>query len=158
MEASAARLDVSKLDRGEMVAMAGGLLLAISVFLPWYGTDSANREFSLIDGASGSLSCWDVHSILRWLLLAAAAAPFILSWIIVRQHQLSWPRGQMTMVVAVAAFGLIAYNGVIDRPGDVGISLKWGWFVALLGSILMLVGSVWRQSETEIKRKPPGTI
>ena len=157
MEASAARLDVSKLDRGEWVAAVGGVLLAISVFLPWYSTEAGN-ENSTIDGATGSLSCWDVHPILRWLLLAAAAAPFILAWIIVRQHQLSWPRGQMTMVVAVAAFGLIAYNGVVGRPGDVGISLKWGWFVAILGSILMLVGSVWRQSETEIKRKPPGTI
>jgi hypothetical protein len=157
MEASAARLDVSKLDRGEWIAAVGGLLLAVSVFLPWYSTESGN-ENSTIDGATGTLSCWDAHSILRWLLLAAAAAPFILAWIIVRQHQLSWPRGQMTMVVAVAAFGLIAYNGLIDRPGDVAISLKWGWLVALLGTILMLVGSVWRQSETEIKRKPPGTI
>jgi archaellum biogenesis protein FlaJ (TadC family) len=157
MEASAARLDVSKLDRGEILAMAGGFLLAISIWLPWYATEGGN-ENSTIDGATGTLSCWDAHPVLRWLLLAAAAAPFILAWIIVRQHQLSWPRGQMTMVVAVAAFGLIAYNGLIDRPGDVGISLKWGWFVALLGTILMLVGSVWRQSETEIKRKPPGTI
>lgn len=140
-----------------MLAAAGGVLLAISVFLPWYSTEADNPN-STIGGATGSLSCWDAHPQLRFLLLAAAAAPFILAWIIVRQHQLSWPRGQMTMVVAVAAFGLIAYNGVIDRPGDVAVSLKWGWFVALLGSMLMLVGSVWRQSETEIKRKPPGTI
>ena len=61
---------------------------------------------------------WEVHTILRWLLLAAAAAPFILAYIIVRGHALSWPRGEMTAVVAIAAFGLVVYNGLIDRPGE----------------------------------------
>ena len=148
-----------KLDRGEIIAMVGGVLLAIAVFLPWYGTSNSSAfANSNINGHTGSLSCWDVHPILRWLLLAAAAAPLILAWIIVREHQLSWPRGQMTMVVAIAALGLIGYNGIIDRPGNVGISLRWGFFVAILGAVLMLVGSVMRQAETEIKRKPPGTI
>jgi bacteriorhodopsin len=97
---------------------------------------------------------------MRFLLLAAGAAPFILAWIIVREHQLSWPRGQVTSVVAIAAIGLIFYTGIVDRPGDPSsaISLKWGWFVAALGAILMLVGSVMRQQETEVRRKPPGTL
>jgi archaellum biogenesis protein FlaJ (TadC family) len=148
-----------KLDRGEIIAIVGGVLLAIGVFLAWYHTSTSSAfADSNIDGHTGSLSAWDVHPILRWLLLAAAAAPLILAWIIVREHQLSWPRGQMTMVVAIAALGLIVYNGIIDRPGTVGISLRFGFFVAIVGAALMLVGSVMRQAETEIKRKPPGTI
>ena len=43
---------------------------------------------------AGPFSGWDAHPILHWLLLAAAAAPLILAWIIVRDHQLSWPRGR----------------------------------------------------------------
>lgn len=152
-------MNLSKLDRGEVVAIVGGVLLAIGIFLAWYGTSSGPDVVdSNIDGRTGSLSAWQVHPILRWLLLAAAAAPLILAWIIVREHKLSWPRGQMTMVVAIAAFGLITYNGLVARPGTVGISLKLGWFIALLGTLLMLAGSVMRQSETELKRKPPGTL
>jgi archaellum biogenesis protein FlaJ (TadC family) len=146
-----------RLGRSELFGALGGVLLALGVFLPWYATNAGNANAE-IDGARGSFSAWDVHPILRWLLLAAAAAPLILAWIIVREHQLSWPRGQLTMVVAIAALGLIAYNGIIDRPGNVGISLRFGFFLALIGAGLMLVGSVIRQAETEIKRKPPGTI
>ena len=150
-------MNFSKLARGEIVAMVGGVVLAIAVFLAWYGT--SDSPFSKVGGASGDHSAWQVHPILRWLLLAAAAAPLILAWIIVREHKLSWPRGQMTMVVGVAAFGLIAYNGLVSRPGSgVGISLQLGWFLAIFGTVLMIAGSVMRQSETEIKRKPPGTL
>jgi hypothetical protein len=50
--------------------------------------------------------------------------------------------------------------GVIDRPGEPSgaIELEIGWYGMILGSLLMLAGSVIRQSETEIKRKPPGTL
>jgi predicted lysophospholipase L1 biosynthesis ABC-type transport system permease subunit len=139
--------------------MAGGALLAVSVFLPWYGTDPANR-FAQIDGARGNQSCWDVHPILRWLLLAAAVAPFILAYIIANDVHLSWARGEMTLVTSIAAFGLIVYNGLIDRPGEPSsaISLKFGWFLAVLGTLAMIFGAALRSSEHERPRKPPGTI
>ena len=152
-------MEPSHLSRNELVAMAGGALLAIGVFLPWYGTNPANAAAN-IDGKTGSLSAWDVHPILRWLLLAAATAPFILTWIILRGHELSWARGEMTAVVAIAALGLILYNCVVARPGEPSseISLKAGWFVAVLGTALMLAGSALRSSEVERARKPPGVI
>jgi hypothetical protein len=147
------------LQRGEIIAVVGGLLLALSVFLKWYAAVSPLAE---IDGRRGvgTYSAWDIHPIMRWLLLAAAAAPIILAWIIARDHALSWPRGQMTSDVAIAARGLTFYEGIIDRPGSPSseIELRIGWYLAMLGGILMLVGSVRRQQESEIKRKPPGTI
>lgn len=157
MEASA-KLS-RKLTRNELVAMAGGALVAVGVFLNWYETNAGNRAAN-IDGLKGAFSAWDVHPILRWLLLAAAVAPFILAYIIVRGHQLSWARGEMTAVIAIAAFGLIAYNGVIARPGDPSsqISLQPGWWVALVGTLLMLGGAALRSSEVEGTRKPPGVI
>jgi hypothetical protein len=149
----------ARLHRNEYMGMVGGALLALSVFLPWYGTDSGNR-FANIDGERGSQSCFDVHPILRWLLLAAAVAPFILAYIIANDVQLSWARGEMTAVTSIAAFGLIVFNGIIDRPGEPSsaISLKLGWFAALLGTLLMIVGASLRSSEHERARKPPGTI
>ena len=57
----------------------------------------------MLNGTNGDFSGWEAHHILRWLLLLAGLAPFILAWIIVRDHALSWPRGEMTAVVAVVA-------------------------------------------------------
>jgi hypothetical protein len=141
----------------ELVGMAGGALLVVSLFLPWYSTDASNSH-SRVDGRTGSLSAWDVHPILRWLLLAAATAPFVLAWIILRGHALSWARGEMTVVTSIAAFGLIAYNGFVDRPGDIAISLEPGFAVALAATLLMIVAAAKRSSESERPRKPPGTI
>lgn len=149
----------ARLHRNEYMGMLGGALLAVSVFLPWYGTDSDNR-FANIDGERGDQSCFDVHPILRWLLIAAAVAPFILAYIIANDIKLSWARGEMTAVTSIAAFGLVVYNGIIDRPGEPSsaISLEPGWFLAVLGTLMMIAGAALRSSEHERARKPPGTI
>jgi hypothetical protein len=150
---------VQNLERGEWIAMAGAALLAVSVFLPWYHLASRNAKLNDTQGLA-TVSCWSAHPIMRWLLLAAAAAPFILAWIVIREHELSWPRGEVTMVVAITALGLIFYTGIISRPGDPSgdIKLRIGWYLALLSGILMLVGSVMRQGESARTRKPPGTL
>ena len=150
------RLD--RLSRWEWIAVAGGLLLAVATFLPWYGT--SDNPNAVIDGGRGGFSAWEVHPIMRWLMLAAAAAPLILAWIVLRDHELSWPRGEVTAVVAMVALVLVLYQGVVSRPGDPRseITLQLGWWLALLGIILMLVGGAARATETERKRKPPGVF
>jgi hypothetical protein len=152
-------MNFSRLGRGEYLAVVGGLLLALSLFLPWYETNPDNRNAN-IDGATGTLSGWTVHPILHWLLLAAAAAPLILAWIIVRDHQLSWPRGEMTAVVGMVAIVLVLYVGFVDRPGTPSgqVSLQIGWYVALLGCALTIAGGAMRASSTERPRKPPGVL
>jgi hypothetical protein len=152
-------MSLGRLGRGELVAVLGGLALALGVFLPWYATNPDNANAN-IDGATGSFSAWEAHPILRWLLLAAAAAPLILAWVILRDHELSWPRGEMTAVVGMIALVLVLYVGLIDRPGDPSgqISLKYGWFVALLGITAIIAGGATRAGSTERPRKPPGVL
>ena len=152
-------MNLGRLGRGEFLAVLGGLLLALSVFAPWYATNPDNRNANL-DGATGSFSAWDAHPILRWLLLAAAAAPLILAWIIVRDHELSWPRGEMTAVAGMIALVLVLYAGLIDRPGEPSgqISLRLGWFLALLAIAAIIFGGALRASGTERPRKPPGVL
>jgi hypothetical protein len=147
-----------RLSRFEWIAVAGGLLLALAVFLPWYGT--SDNPNAVIEGERGDLSAWQVHPILRWLMLLAALAPLILAWIVLREHELSWPRGEMTAVVAMAALGLVLYAGIVSRPGEPRsqISLQIGWFLAVIGIVLMMVGGAKRASEVERARKPPGVL
>jgi hypothetical protein len=152
-------MDFRRISTSEILAAVGGLLLAVGVFLPWYEPNSENRNAN-VNGAREAVSAFDAHTILRWLLLAAALAPIILLWIVIRDHELSWPRGEMTAVIGIIAFGLVAYVGVIDRPGEPPsqISLGLGWYLSLLGTILIAVGGSYRASTTERPRKPPGVL
>lgn len=150
---------MQRLTVNELVAMLGGIMLGAGLLAPWYATVSRLAEIAGQRGV-GLLSGWEAHAILRWPLLVMALAPFILAYIIARDHQLTWARGELTAVLAIAAFGLLLYVGVIDRPGEPSgqIELRWGWYVALLGSMLMLGGAALRTGESERRRKPPGTI
>ena len=152
-------MNFSRLGRGEYLAVLGGLLLALSLFLPWYETNPDNRN-AVIDGVRGSAMAFDAFPILRWLLLATAVAPLILAWVILRDHQLSWPRGEMTAVVGMIAIVLVLYVGLVDRPGTPSsqISLRIGWFLALIGCALIIFGGALRASSTERPRKPPGVL
>jgi hypothetical protein len=149
----------SRVSRNEIVAMVGGALLLIALFLPWYETNPDNAAAN-IDGETGSLNAFQAHPILGWLLLLTVVGPFILTWIIVRGHELSWARGEMTAVGTIAAVGLIFFNGVISRPGEPSsqISLQIGWFLALLGALMIVVGSSLRSAEAGRARRPPGTF
>ena len=152
-------MDFRRISTSEIIAAVGGVLLAIGVFLPWYSPNTDNPTPTSTASATRS-SAFDAHSILRWLLLAAALAPIILLCIVVRDHELSWPRGEMTAVIGIIAFGLTAYVGIIDRPGEPPseISLGIGWYISLLGTILIAVGGVLPSLDTERPRKPPGVL
>src|SRR5215207_11016607 len=162
-------VDTSRLDRSEIVGMVAAVVLVISLFLEWFslstdpsvvqrGGDSENWACGV---GESSCSAWDTFPILRWLLLGAAAAPFILAWIVIRGHALSWPRGELTAIVGLTAFVLIAYNGIVDKPEDgLEIGLAFGYWLALLASIGIFVSGGFRAVESGggARRKPPATF
>jgi hypothetical protein len=153
-------MDLRELDRGEVVAAIGGLLLAVSLFLTWYSLGNRYAYLGSCHGPSGSCSGWSALGVIRFLLLIAAVTPAVLAWVIVSGRGLGWPRGELTAVIALCALTLVVFRGIIDRPGwpsgEVGIGL--GWFIALLGGALILLGALTRTHESSRRRKPPGTL
>jgi hypothetical protein len=151
-------MDLRQLDRGELVAVLGGAILGVSVFLAWFTLGDKFTVLGACRGPNASCSAWKSMMIIRYLLLVTAIAPLVLAWIIIRGHALSWPRGEMTAVIAIAALTFTVFRGVIDRPGtpagEIGIS--YGWWIGLAGGLLILVGSVFRAKESAGARKPPG--
>ncbi len=153
-------MDFKQLDRGELIAVAGGIILGISLFLAWYSLGDKFTVLNSCHGPNSTCTGWNALSILRYLLLLTAVAPAILAYIIIRGHALSWPRGELTAVIALAALTFTVFRGVIDKPGQPPgeISISIGWWVALLGGLLILTGSIWRTRESAARRKPPGVL
>ena len=145
------------------------LLIASLVLLPWFDlTDTPQRaeSGSWLCG-EGQFSCtgWETFPTMRWLLLGAALAPPILAWILIRGHKLTWPAGEMTMVIGFIAFVLIFYNGIIDKPApseglEFGTSLAWGYWIALLAAAAIGATGFFRSAEERgpVQRKAPGTV
>ena len=172
-------MDFSRLNRTRvLVGGAAAILLILSlILLPWFeletnpqraGGPATNPDFNedaFICGTS-EFECtgFETFPILRWLLLAAALAPLILAYILVRGHKLSWAPGEMTMVAGFTAFVLIAYNGIIDRPGasvaETGNGLELGYWLALLAALVIAATGFIRSLESGGRkaRKAPGTV
>ena len=74
-----------------------------------------------------------------------------------REHRLSWPRGELTAVVGLTALTLILVKGFIFKPGEPTgqISLSYGYFLALIASILILIGAFVRSSRDRASRASP---
>jgi hypothetical protein len=54
----------------------------------------------------------------------------------------------------------VVFFGPVDHPGNPRsqIGLAFGWWVALGGGLLILLGSVARAKESAGPRKPPGVL
>lgn len=158
----------SNLSRSELLGILAAALLVAALFLmDWYdlaNTPSRRMGEDFICGR-GELHCtgFGTFPILRWLLLATASAPFILAYIVVRGHKLSWAPGELTMVVGFTAFVLIAYNGLLDPPGEetaeIGVTKQIGYYVALVAAAGIAAAGIGRAMENqEGPRKAPGTV
>jgi len=153
-------MDFGRLQRGEYIGFVGVGVLLLSLFLTWFETNPDN-ENAQINGERGEFNAFDTYGSLDWLLVAACLAPFVLAWIVVRGHKLTWRPGEITMIVGMTAFALIILNGVIlGRPGDPDseIDIKIGYYVGILGAAMICAGGIIRQAEGDRARKPPGTI
>jgi hypothetical protein len=153
-------VDFKALNRGELIATAGGILLGVSLFLSWYSLGNQNASLGPCRGPNSTCTGWESLSIARFLLLIAAVAPAILAYIIIRGHALSWPRGELTAVTALVALTITVFRGLIDKPGSPPgeITVTIGWWIALLSCLLILAGAVFRAQQSGARRKPPGVL
>ncbi len=153
---------LARLNASEFVGFAGAGVLLASLFMPWFGTSETNENSTLCMKSGGDMcSAWETFGVLDYLLLAACVAPFVLAYILVRGHQLTWRPGEVTMIVGMVAFALVLLNGIIlGRPGErsVDISLEYGYLVGLAGALGITMGGLVRQARGGRGRKPPGTL
>jgi hypothetical protein len=167
-EGDPALFDFMRIGVGEFLGFAGSIILFGSLFLPWFKTSCTSpghpagcNPNSTLHGQVGHFSAWETFAKLDVLLTLACIAPFVLAWIVIRGHSLTWRPGEITMIVGMVATVLILLNGIVlGKPGtdSVGISLQIGWFLGLLGALGIVAGGVLRQPVGGRTRKPPGVI
>jgi hypothetical protein len=166
MESGAATQQKMRLQRSELIGLASAALLIVAVFLPWFSlSHSAQRvhQHAWVCG-TGNYSCsaWDTFPINRFLFLAAALAPITLTYFILTSQKGKYPTGEATMTVGLAVVVLAGYNGIIAKPGSgiqFGISLEYGYFLAILAGLVMAGAGASRSLESGggAPRKPPAT-
>jgi hypothetical protein len=162
-------IDFKRLHWAEFIGFAGVAVLLLALFLPWFSTSCEStgpatpegcNPNSTLNGLRGEFNAFETYKIMDILLVMACIAPFVLAWLVVRETQLSWRPGEVTMIVGMVAAALIWLNGIIlGRPGDsVDIGIEYGYWIGLVGANLILVGGALRQALGGRTRKPPGTL
>ena len=133
------------------LAIAGGLVLAESLFLPWY---SLNLTVGGVDAAS-THSAWQVMSVMDLLLLLTALAAIAGGAVVARRGEL-----QAIPLAAGAAAVVLSVLGLVDlpesdlaaAPGDTAsVGREAGPFVALVGSAGILFAGF-----AAMRRRAPG--
>jgi len=158
----------SNLQRWELLGILSSALLVGSLFVPWFDLADTpqrlNQEAWVCGEGVFSCDAWATFPRGRWLFLAAAAAPLILAYFIVRAQKGKYPTGEFTMTVGFVVIVLVVFNGILDKPGSdieqIGISLDTGYWMALGAGVLMAVAGAFRSVEQGggAGRRPPGTF
>jgi hypothetical protein len=133
-------VDLRRLRFGEWLALAGGVLLIVSLFLPWYGDVSGFEAMTVID----------------ILLVLIAAVGIALAVLQATQTTPALPVAFGVLTVVIGAIGvLLVLFRLIDSPGDVGGPAAGAW-LGLVAAAGMTVGG-WRALANEhVPHLPPG--
>jgi peptidoglycan/LPS O-acetylase OafA/YrhL len=130
-------MDLRRLRAGEWMAGLGGVVLLVSLFVPWY--------------EPGGVSGWESLAALDVLLAFVAAAGVLLAVVTATQ---SVPAVPIALAAIVTLIGFVGVVLVVLRIADVPNELagrEWGVWLALAGALGILVGAVLAMRE---ERRP----
>jgi hypothetical protein len=152
-------MDTSKLTTGDIVAGVGGIVLLISLFLPWYGVSVDIAGFSASESGSG----WEALGFIDILLflisiaaigIVAARAAGVLPADVPAPVILL---GLGALAVLLVLFRIIDIPVEGDIPDEVDLSRKVGIFIALIGAAAVTYGGWRTNTETPTGRMTPAT-
>ena len=137
-------MDTSRLTTGDMIAGVGGVVLLISLFLPWYGVSIDIGGVSASDSGTG----WEALDFIDILLLAVSVAAIgVVAARAAGQLPPEVPGAVVLLALGALAMLLVLYRiidiPVDDVPDEVDLSRKIGIFIALIGAAAVAYGG-WR--------------
>ena len=164
-------MDLSKVQPGEWIAAAGGLILLVALlFLDWYSVDVSDPiptgagallaqtttppEVPDIDlsGFSGSFGAWDGQGFLGTLanLVMIAAGLWAIAAIFIKaappESAPPVDSTRVTVLLGLAATLMVVLRVIFTPGGDLGdivdIGLEIGIFIALIGAAGIAIGAM----------------
>ncbi|HEX6653130.1 MAG TPA: hypothetical protein VF072_10335 [Thermoleophilaceae bacterium] len=148
-------MDTSRLTPGDISAGVGGIVLLISLFLPWYGVSVNVAGFSASENASG----WEVFSAIDIILFAIAVVAIALVALkALDQVPAETPVPLILLGLGALAVLLIIYRLIdspapSDLPDEVDVSRKIGIFIGLIGAAGIAYGG-WRANMESPSAQP----
>lgn len=168
---------MSRLRGGELLALGGGVLLLVALFLPWFrlelrvsvgvgggGGGVDEIDVSLPDVAGPSASGWNS---LGWLVLAfAAAAITAAAWLAIanvarRRVSQIVAANVVGAVIGAVALVVLSLRALVFQPGPNDlVDLRYGAWLGLAGALALTIGAWWaladeRTGAPESAYEPP---
>lgn len=167
-----------RLRLGSLISAVGAALLAVSVFLPWYGVTltasgaaSAQQALNNVAQQYGNstfqtqakviglgfgaftghqLTTLSAHQALKYInviLLILAAIAFLVTLLrLAGASESIQTGGSQVAFVGLLATVCVLFR-MVERPapleGVFSLSLSWGIWLALAGSVAIVIGSLW---------------
>ena len=126
-------MDLRRLRAGEWVAAASGVALLVSLFLPWYGPESA--------------TAWESLSAIDVLLAFVAATGVLLAIVTAAQRVAAIPIALSALVGLASIFGvLLVLFRMLDVP-DGASGREWALWLGLAGAAGIGVGAMMAMRE-----------
>jgi len=101
----------------------------ISLFLPWYGTDSDGCPAPPAECSASSVSGWESFAVLDLVLLAAALMAVATLVLALTQRAPAAPveTAALTAIAGVIALAWVALRLLAAPESADGLGVRWGW-------------------------------
>src|SRR5262249_8174495 len=124
-----ARPGIRRLRAGELLALAGSILVIVSMFVPNY------------EGGFTHVTGWDTFGVAAPLLLLAAPGGIVVAVTALTERSTALPVAALVWCTVIAIAGVIAaIVRLLERPGH-NTAVCSGPWLALAGALLILAGA-----------------
>lgn len=131
---------------GRIAALAGGLLLAASAYLPWAYDGDALDNMAFLGGPS---TLQFLGALLGGMLAVSAGMAWVEPWadrkgilppLLMVSRRAGWTRGTKALGVGLLGFIAVVLIAIALELGGL-VTIEYGGWVALVGALLGFVGS-----------------
>jgi hypothetical protein len=137
-------MGVTRLRAGEWLALAGGVVLLVSLFLPWYGLDRA------------SVSGFEAFSVIDLLLALLALLAIALAVLQVTRDGPAMPVGAAVLVATLGKVGvLLVLLRIIVEPESSALEVRLGAWFALAATVAITAGGWLSLMNEHVRGLPP---
>jgi hypothetical protein len=135
----------SRLGSDQRLAVAAAVVLALTMFLPWYEQKSVGVTGGRLVETSGNLRAFNVFSFVEAAILLVAISVLAMMFLRGERRAFHLPGGDGTVILAAGLWAaFLFFFRLFDKPGGhttgrltVTIGIQWGFFVAFLAAGLL---------------------